>query len=46
LSSNSTRLRWENNIKIELKKVEEGGVGGWTGLSWLGIKTGGGHINK
>jgi len=35
------RRRWEDNIKMDLKEM------GWwvrTGLSWLGIRTGGGHL--
>jgi hypothetical protein len=35
------RCRWEDNIKMNLQKV---GCGVWTGLSWLSIKTGGGHL--
>jgi len=35
------RHRWENNIKMDLQDV---GVGVWTGLSWLRIGTGGGHL--
>jgi hypothetical protein len=31
------RLRWEDNIKMELQEV---GWGAWTGLSWLRIGTG------
>jgi hypothetical protein len=35
------RLRWEDNIKMKLQ-----GVGGrtWTGLMWLRIVSGGGHL--
>jgi len=33
------RHRWEDNIKMDLKKV-----GAWTGLMWLRIGTGGGHL--
>jgi len=36
-----SRRRWEDNIKMDLKKV---GRGVWTGLSWLRIGTGGGHL--
>ena len=36
------RHRWEDNIKVDLQEVECGGV--WTGLSWLRIGTGGGHL--
>jgi hypothetical protein len=32
-------LRWEDNIKMDFQ-----GVGLWTGLSWLRIGTGGGHL--
>jgi hypothetical protein len=32
------RRRWEDNIKMDLHEL---GCGGWTGLSWLGIETGG-----
>ena len=35
------RRRWEDNIKIYLQEV---GCGVWTGLSWLRIGTGGGHL--
>jgi hypothetical protein len=35
------RHRWEDNIKIDL---EEFGWEVWTGLSWLRIGTGGGHL--
>jgi hypothetical protein len=36
------RCRWEDNIKSDL---QEGGCGGYlTGLSWLSIETGGGHL--
>jgi hypothetical protein len=33
--------RWEDNIKMDLRKWD---VGVWTGLSWLRIETGGGHL--
>jgi hypothetical protein len=33
--------RWENNVKMYLQEI---GCGGWTGLSWLRIETGGGHL--
>jgi len=33
------RHRWEDNIKMYLQEV-----GAWTGLSWLRIGTGGGHV--
>jgi hypothetical protein len=36
-----TRLRCEDNIKMDLQEV---GFGVWTGLSWLRIETGGGHL--
>jgi len=35
------RLRWEGNIKMDLHEV---GWGAWTGLIWLRIGTGGGHM--
>jgi hypothetical protein len=35
------RRRWEDNIKMYLQEV---GCGIWTGLSWLRIETGGGHL--
>ena len=35
------RLRWEDNIKVDLQEV---GSGVWTGSSWLRIGTGGGHL--
>jgi hypothetical protein len=35
------RLRWEDNIKIDLKEV---GCRVWTGSSWLRIGTGGGNL--
>jgi hypothetical protein len=35
------RHRWEHNIKMDLQEV---GYGVWTGLSWLRIGTGGGHL--
>jgi len=35
------RRRWENNIKMDLQEV---GRGAWTGLIWLRIGTGGGHL--
>jgi len=36
------RCRWEDNIKMDLQ--EGGGVEVWTGLSWLRIGTGVGHL--
>jgi hypothetical protein len=33
------RRRWEDNIKVDHQEV-----GIWTGLSWLRIETGGGHL--
>jgi hypothetical protein len=33
--------RWEDNIKMHLKEV---GWGAWTGLIWLRIVAGGGHL--
>jgi len=35
------RLRWEDNIKMDL---QEGDVGKWTESIWLKIGTGGGHL--
>jgi len=35
------RSRWEDNIKMDLQEV---GWGVGTRLSWLGIRTGGGHL--
>ena len=35
------RLRWEDNIKLDLQEV---GCGVWTGSGWLRIGTGGGHL--
>jgi hypothetical protein len=35
------RLRWEDNIKMDLKEVE---WGAWTGLKWLRTGTGGGLL--
>jgi len=35
------RHRWEDNIKMIFRKWD---VGVWTGLSWLRIGTGGGHL--
>ena len=36
-----SRHRWEDNIKMDLKKWD---VGVWTGSSWLRIGTGGRHL--
>jgi hypothetical protein len=36
------KLRWEDNIKMDLQEVERRGA--WTGLSWLRIGTGGGLL--
>ena len=36
-----TRHRWDSNIKMDLQEV---GWGAWTGLIWLRIGTGGGHL--
>ena len=38
------RLRWEDNIKIDLQEVGCGVMGLWNGSSWLRIGTGGGHL--
>jgi hypothetical protein len=35
------RLRWEDNIKMDLQEVV---CGVWTGSSWLRIETNGGHL--
>ena len=35
------RRRWEDNIKIIFRKWE---MGVWTGLIWLRIGIGGGHL--
>jgi hypothetical protein len=35
------RHRWEDNNKMDLHKV---GMEAWTGLNWLKIGTGGGHL--
>ena len=35
------RCRWEDNIKIDHQEV---GCGVWTGLRWLRIRTGSGHL--
>jgi len=35
------RRRWEDNLKWIFRKW---GMGVWTGLSWLRIGTGGGHL--
>jgi hypothetical protein len=35
------RCRWEVSIKADLQEV---GCGVWTGLSWLRVETGGGHL--
>ena len=35
------RLRWNGNIKMNLQEV---GWGAWTGLIWLTMGTGGGHL--
>ena len=34
-------FRWEDDIKMDLQEV---GCGAWTGLIWLRIGTGGGHL--
>jgi hypothetical protein len=36
-----SRCRWEENIKMNFRKLD---VGIWTGFGWLGIGTGGGHL--
>ena len=35
------RLRWEDNIKMDLQEVD---MGVWNGSSWRRIGTGGGHL--
>jgi hypothetical protein len=35
------RLRWEDNIRMDLQEWD---VGVWTGLGWLRIETGDGHL--
>jgi hypothetical protein len=35
------RRRWEDNVRVDLQEVE---CGVWTGLRWLRIETGGGHL--
>jgi hypothetical protein len=35
------RHRWEDNIKMDLQEVE---WGAWTGLLWLRVGTGVGHL--
>jgi hypothetical protein len=35
------RRKWEDNIKMDLQEL---GLRMWTGLSWLSIDTGGGHL--
>jgi len=35
------RLRWEDNIRMDFRKLN---VGVWTGSSWLRIGTSGGHL--
>jgi hypothetical protein len=35
------RRRWEDNIKMDFQEVE---WGTWTGLIWLRMGTGGGHL--
>ena len=37
-----SRRRWEDNIKMDLQEVGCGRA--WTGLNWLRIGTGGGHL--
>jgi len=36
-----SRHRWEDDCKMDLQEV---GWGTWTGLIWLGIETGDGHL--
>jgi hypothetical protein len=35
------RHRWEDNIRMDFREVK---CGAWTGLSWLRIETGVGHL--
>jgi len=35
------RHRWEDDIKMDLQVL---GWGGWSGLIWLRIRTGGGYL--
>jgi len=35
------RRRWEDNITMDIQEV---GCGVWTGSSWLGLGTDGGHL--
>jgi len=35
------RRRWEDNFKMDFREM---GWGTWTGLIWLRIGTGGGHL--
>jgi hypothetical protein len=35
------RRRWEDNIRMDLEEMR---CGVWTGLDWLRIETGGGHL--
>jgi hypothetical protein len=35
----TARRKWEDNMKMDIQEV-----GLWTGLSWLRIETGGGHL--
>jgi hypothetical protein len=39
----SPRCRWEGTIEMDLQEV---GGGAWTGLIWLGIRTGDGLLWK
>jgi hypothetical protein len=36
-----SRRRWDNNFKADIQEV---GVGVWTGLNWLWMEKGGGHL--
>jgi hypothetical protein len=36
------RRRWKNNIKMDLKEMQDGVI--WTGLIWLRIGIGGGLL--
>jgi len=35
------KRRWDDNLKMNLQEI---GWGAWTGLIWLRVETGGGHL--
>jgi hypothetical protein len=39
-----TSHRWEDNINLNINIFRKWVVGVWTGLGWLRIETGGGHL--